>query len=302
MTSPAPVAASAPVAVAQGVALPPNMPLERLEAFRTTVADRLRLVAASNPAFMTDVVARTKAVEAETARIADEQRVIATAIHSDAFRAAMADAYAQELAQQQTVSSLPEARRETDSIINNRVADCQNFIHLLRQPDFIASVYAEMAQRPKPKGEYKLSAKKIEEEVNNILYKADGTAQPAVHVAMSARGHRVGHKALAEMFKPKTGILRAPMIAAITHSAPNYSGAQIEALATDWLKARHDPAHSITDALMENGEIYTRAMALAEQKQGEALARQLPATVTTAPRIVQGTVVAPTPQKDLVTL
>ena len=278
------------------------MPLERLEAFRTTVADRLRLVAASNPAFMTDVVARTKAVEAETARIADEQRVIATAIHSDAFRAAMADAYAQELAQQQTVSSLPEARRETDSIINNRVADCQNFIHLLRQPDFIASVYAEMAQRPKPKGEYKLSAKKIEEEVNNILYKADGTAQPAVHVAMSARGHRVGHKALAEMFKPKTGILRAPMIAAITHSAPNYSGAQIEALATDWLKARHDPAHSITDALMENGEIYTRAMALAEQKQGEALARQLPATVTTAPRIVQGTVVAPTPQKDLVTL
>lgn len=285
------------------VTLPPNMPAERMVAFRSKVAERLRVVAASNPVFMTDVVARTKAVEAETARMADEQRVIATAIHSDAFRAAMADAYAQELAQLQTVASLPEARRETDSIINNRVADCQNFIHLLRQPDFIASVYVEMAQRPKPKGEYKLSAKKIEEEVNNILYKADGTAQPAVHVAMSARGHRVGHKALAEMFKPQTGILRAPMIAAIAHAAPNYSGAQIEALATDWLKARHDPAHSITDALAENGEIYARAMALAEQKQGEALAQQLPPqTITTAPRVNDGTIIAPTPQKDLVEL
>jgi hypothetical protein len=268
-----------------GVILPPNMPFERMTAYRTTVANRLR-----------EGVAKGQSEAAIITRVADEQRAIAQAIAVPAFSASMASAYAQELAQLNNPTPIEEAKREVDSILRNRIEDCKNFVWLLGQADFMASTREEMAKPAAPKGEYQLSARKIEEEIANLVTKADGGAQPAVHVGMSLRGHQVGHQALANIFRPKAGQLRAPLVDALTTVWPNATGEEIHDLAVRWLKARHDPAHAIADATKVGGAIYTGAMARAEQKQHEVLKLELPApalaekpaTTTIAPREAQG--------------
>jgi hypothetical protein len=252
------------------IALPPNMPRERMEGFLKRVADRLREGATGVNA--ADPVALANARAKVVTRIADEQRAIAQAIGSEDFRKATADCYATELANHQQGVMLEEARRETDSIIHNRIEDCKNFVRLLAQPNFIAAAQTQSLQPATPATPYALSEKKIAEEIANLITKADGSFQPPVHVGMTARGHQVGHQALADMFRPKTGSLRAPLIAALTHSWPKETGEQIEHLAETWLKQRHDPAHEIAKALaVPQGAIYKGAMAQSEAAQRKAL-------------------------------
>lgn len=268
------------------IALPANMPRERMEAFLKTVASRLRDV--TTDALKADPTALAKTRANITTRIAEEQRLIAKAIGTESFAAAMADAYATQLANHQQGVMLAEARRETDSILRNRIVDCKNFVQLLLQPDFIAAAQAlslQPAPAPKP---YALSASKIAEEVDSLVQPNRPTGpQPAVHVAMSARGHLVGHQALATIFAPKTGALCAQLVHALAGIWPNASGAEIEKLAHDWLKARHDPAHAISDALKPNGIIYTTAMAKAEQLQHARLQVSTPAPASTITAPVQ---------------
>lgn len=271
------------------VALPPNMPFERMAAFRTSVASRLR-----------EGAAKGQPEAAVVTRIAEEQRAIAQAITMPAFSAAMTEAYAHELAGLNSPTPIEEAKREVDSILRNRIEDCKNFVWLLGQADFVASTREEMVKPTVPKGEYQLSARKIEEEIANLVTKADGSSQPAVHVGMSLRGHQVGHQALANIFRPKAGQLRAPLVDALTTVWPNATGEEIRDLAVRWLKARHDPAHAIADATKVGGVIYTGAMNRAEQKQREQLKLDLPVTAlaekpsatTVAPREAHGKLAA----------
>jgi hypothetical protein len=97
-------------------------------------------------------------------------------------------------------------------------------------------------------------------------------AEPAVHVAATARGHQVTHMALANMFRPKSGSLRAPLVDALASAWPTATGEQIQTLATTWLKQRHDPAHSIADGLKPEGAIYKEAMRRSELLQQQKLA------------------------------
>jgi hypothetical protein len=263
------------------------MPQERMQAFRASVANRLR-----------EGVAKGQTEAAVITRIADEQRAIAQAIAVPSFSASMTNAYAHELALLSSPTPIEEAKREVDSILRNRIEDCKNFVWLLGQADFMASTREEMAKPAAPQVEYQLSARKIEEEIANLVTKADGSTQPAVHVGMSLRGHQVGHQALANIFRPKAGQLRAPLVDALATVWPNATGEEIHDLAVRWLKARHDPAHAIADATKVGGMIYAGAMALAEQKQREQLKLELagpmlaekPSATTVAPRLPQGKV------------
>lgn len=265
------------------------MPAERMQAFLKVVANRLREGTAS----ITDPVALASARAKITSEISDEQRVLAQAIGSEGFRNAAAAAYASELANHQQGVLLDEAKRETDSLLNNRIVDCGNYIRLLAQADFLAAAHAQALQPAEPAKEFTLSATKIAEEVDSMVlpYRPTGQ-QPAIHVGMTARGHQVGHQALADIFRPNAGQLRAPLVHALAVAWPTASGAMIEKIAGDWLKARHDPAHAIADALKPNGIIYKQAMAKAEALQQQKLAagNNAPTTTTDAPRTSIGTI------------
>lgn len=254
------------------IALPPNMPQDRMEAFLKTVAARLREATASE-AVRSNPVELAKVRASVVTRIADEQRAIAQAITSEAFGKAIADAYATELANHQQSVLLEEAKRETDSIIRNRVEDCKNFVRLLAQKDFIAAVQAQSMHAEPPAAPYALSPTKIAEEIERLVQeKSPNGPTPAAHVGMTARGHQIGHQALANIFAPNSGALRAPLVHALATAWPKATGAELEQLAQTWLKARHDPAHSVADALKPDGVIYREAMRRAEELQNHKLA------------------------------
>lgn len=280
--------AAAPVTVL--VALPRNMPQERMAAFCTSVANHLRAGQARGEAEATVI-----------RQIANEQQAIGQAIAGEAFVVAMTHAYVQELMRLQTPVAEAEARREVQSIIANRVEDCKNFVALLDQADFMATVRAEATQPAPPAKAYRLSQRKTEEEIANLLTKADGSSQPAVHVAMTARGHQVGHQALANLFRP-SGALRAPLVHALAQAWPEATAAQIEHMAEGWLKARHDPAHAIADGLKVGGTLYEEAMRRATLLQEKKIAAAIsePTTATAALRVHQGRVAAPQLMMDAV--
>jgi hypothetical protein len=168
-----------------------------------------------------------------------------------------------------------EAMREMRSILKNRIEDCKNFVKLLADTGFMESTRALAAQPAEPKTEFTLSARKIEEVIRRMVQPNDPAgAEPAVHVAATARGHEVTHRALANMFRPKSGSLRAPLVDALATAWPTATGEQIQTLAQTWLKQRHDPAHSVADGLKPDGAIYKEAMRRAEllqqQKLGQA--------------------------------
>jgi hypothetical protein len=254
-------------------------------AFRTSVANRVREARAAGKPEGDIVLA-----------VANEQRAIAQAISTADFSCKMTHAYLQEMAALQAPIAHDDAQREVNSIIKNRIEDCKNFVALLDHPAFLTAMRAEASQPAKPKTEYKLSTRKIEEVIRRFVQPNDPAgAEPAVHVAMTARGHQVGHMALANMFRPKAGSLRAPLVDALATAWPQASGEQIQQLAQTWLKARHDPAHSIADALKPEGDIYREAMRRAELLQNQKLGiatTSAPATQTTAPRIHAGVVQA----------
>ncbi len=253
-------------------------------AFRSTVANRMREGRALGKPEADMIMA-----------IANEQRAIAQAISTADFSSKMTQAYLQEMASLQAPVPHDEAQREMNSIIKNRIEDCKNFVMLLEHPAFITAMRVEAAQPAKPKTEYQLSARKIEEVIRRFVQPNDSAgAEPAVHVAMTARGHQVGHMALANLFRPKAGSLRAPLVDALATVWPQASGEQIQKLAQTWLKQRHDPAHSIADALKPEGTIYKEAMRRAEMLQNQKLgiAEPAPVTQTTAPRILTGMVQA----------
>ena len=87
------------------------------------------------------------------------------------------------------------------------------------------STRALAQQPPEPKKEFTLSARKIEETIRRLVQPNDPAgAEPAVHVAATARGHEVTHRALANMFRPKAGSLRAPLVDALATSWPTATG------------------------------------------------------------------------------
>ncbi len=260
------------------------MPEDRMEAFRKTVADRLRdgrLVGQKDD----DIIVA----------IANEQRAIAQAISTDDFTRKMTSAFTNDMEALKSPVPHDEAMREVKSILKNRVEDCKNFVRLLADEAFIESTIALALQPAQPKTEYTLSARKIEETVRRLVQPNDPAgAEPAVHVAASARGHEVTHRALANMFRPKAGSLRAPLVDALATAWPTASGEQIQHLAQTWLKQRHDPAHSVADGLKPDGEIYKEAMRrselLQQQKLGQAAAvAALPSPVIHTPPVHLGT-------------
>lgn len=262
----------------------PTMPADRMAAFRKAVANRLR---AANGQLQAEIIVQ----------IASEQAAIAKALVDPKFIEATTAAYAQELTLLSSNIPLAEAKREVESIFKNRVADCKGFVAALGQPDFMNAVVAEAAQPAAEVKPYALPARKIEETVRRLYQPNDPDgAEPAVHTAASARGQQVTHQALANLFRP-SGVLRAPLVNALTTASPKMTGEQVQALAGSWLKARHDPAHSIADALKPGGEIYNEAIRRAEAAQNAklgltapapALAAAAPSPITSAPRVVEG--------------
>jgi len=164
--------------------------------------------------------------------------------------------------------------REVASILKNRVEDCKNFVTLLADVNFMESARALALQPAQPKAEYTLSPRKIEEVVRRMVQPNDPAgAEPAVHVAATARGHEVTHRALANLFRPKSGSLRAPLVDALASAWPDATGGQIQTLAQTWLKQRHDPAHSVADGLKPEGALYKEAMRRSELLQQQKLAQ-----------------------------
>jgi hypothetical protein len=263
--------------------LPSTMPQDRMEAFRKTVANRLRDGRALGQKDDDIVVA-----------IANEQRVIAQAIATEDFTCKMTHAFMNDMAALKSPVPHDEAMREMKSILKNRIEDCKNFVKLLADASFMESTRALAAQPAEPKKEFTLSARKIEEVIRRMVQPNDPAgAEPAVHVAATARGHEVTHRALANMFRPKSGSLRAPLVDALATAWPTATGEQIQTLAQTWLKQRHDPAHSVADGLKPDGAIYKEAMRRAEvlqqQKLGQAaVSAPAPSPVIHAPPMHMG--------------
>lgn len=263
----------APPAQPVQTATPHPMPEYRRDAFARAVAARLR---------------EGTAVE----KLVQEQRALAAALSDPAFERAMASAFIAEIKQQQPNAEYavaPEAvLQQVKGILANRVADANGFIGLLTDPTFLAAARAE-AEKPAPAAkEYDLPQAKKEEIVRRLVQANDPDgAEPAVHIAASALGQRIVHQTLANIFRPKAGNLRPELVDALARHWPEATGAELEALATSWLKARHDPAHSIADGLKVDGPLYK-----------EAMQRIAPATALATPPVpaakVQTPTVAPT--------
>jgi hypothetical protein len=266
---------AAPNLAVAPVALPTSMPLDRMEAFRKTVANRLR----------DGRVAGLKDDDVIVA-IATEQRAIAQAISTEDFACKMTHAFMNDMEALKSPVPHDEAMREVKSILKNRAEDCKNFVALLANESFRESASALASQPAQPPKEYTLSARKIEETIRRLVQPNDPAgAEPAVHVAASARGHEVTHRALANMFRPKAGSLRAPLVDALTTAWPTATGEQIQHLAQTWLKQRHDPAHSVADGLKSDGAIYKEAMRRAELLQQEKLGQNRQAATAPSPLI-----------------
>ena len=237
------------------------MPQDRMQAFSKTVANRLRDGRVAGQKDDDIIVA-----------IANEQRAIAQAIATEDFACKMTHAFMNDMEALKSPVPHDEAMREVRSILKNRIEDCKNFVKLLADSNFMESTRALAAQPAEPAKEFTLSPRKIEETVRRLVQPNDPAgAEPAVHVAASARGHEVTHRALANMFRPKAGSLRAPLVDALATAWPTATGEQIQALAQTWLKQRHDPAHSVADGLKPEGAIYKEAMRRAEVLQQQKL-------------------------------
>lgn len=244
----------------------PVMPEYRIAAFRMAAAARLRA-----------------GVTIPT--LVREQQALMLALADPDFETAMAKAFVAEMQVQQPNPeyhvSLPAAQVQVHGILNNRIRDLHGFLGLLANPEFVKTIQAEAAQPAPAAKEYDLPPSKKEEVVRRLVQDADQAgAEPAVHVDASARGQRATHMALANIFRPKAGQLRAPLVDAMARHWPEATGAELEQLATTWLKARHDPAHSIADGLKETGELYMAAIARAEQKKTPVPQVQTPAQTT----------------------
>jgi hypothetical protein len=223
------------------------MPAHRVEAFRRVVAARLRLSTEAN----LDPKAMVKT-------LVDEQQALTNALADPVFEAAMTQAFVTEMKGQ---ISADMALAEVHGILKNRIRDARGFIKLLISPEFMAAALTESAQPTPAAKEYDLPAVKKEEIIRRLVQSNDPDgAEPPVHVAASALGHSIVHMALANIYRPKAGNLREPLAQALARAWPEATPQQREQLATSWLKARHDPAHSIGDGLKEGGELYVEAM------------------------------------------
>ncbi|MFZ4542117.1 MAG: hypothetical protein ACOYNL_10050 [Rickettsiales bacterium] len=273
------------------VALLHPMPEDRMLAFRTNVANRVR---AGLAAGQQDAAVITQ--------IANEQVAIAKAIANPHFTPAMAKAYGETMRALGTTISEADAVREVGSILRNRIEDCKGFVTLLSQPAFIAAVRAEAAQPAAAAKLYMLPPHKVEETIRRMVQPDDPAgAEPAVHVAASARGHQVTHQALAMIFEPQAGSLRAPLVQALVTAWPAANAGDIDTLATNWLKARYEPARAIAEGLREGGAMYQEALrrseAMQQQKLSPGTAVPAPAPIITTPPVHAGMV---RPSPDLV--
>lgn len=267
--------ASEPLRSAEIVAVAtPAMPEHRLVAFKNVVASALREGVAP-------------------AKLMRQQQAMAAALADPMFENYMAAAFFVEMHAQETNPayhiSQDAAKRQIHGILQNRIRDCNGFAASLNNPEFIASA-TELATHsaPAPK-EYDLPATKKQEIIDRLVQpNHPAGAEPEVHVAASALGHRIVHQALANIFRPKAGALRAPLVDALARVWPEATGKELEDTATHWLKARHDPAHSIADGLKETGELYRGAVAAMEAARAPKPAPQVQVTVpATTPEKIQ---------------
>ena len=241
-----------------------GMPLDRMVAFQRSVADRLRSAAAQG-------IGEQPVI----AQVVAEQVALAKAVADPSFITAMTMAYQLEMRNQNpnpayAVSS-DEAQRAVMSILRNRIADIQQFVRMLGDDGFIAATRAEAAQPAPAAKPYQLPERKINEVVRRLVQPMDvAGAEPAIHVASSAIGHEITHRALANTFRPM-GPLRAHLVHALATAWPQASGEALEQLAGSWLKARHDPAHAVADGQKIGGVIYTPAMQQADVLQKQKL-------------------------------
>lgn len=189
-----------------------------------------------------------------------EQAAIANALSQHNFQHAAATVYIAEMTALHSPISMDEAHVEINSIFVNRIRDCHGFVALLGQPEFIAAARAEAAQPKAPHTPYRLPPEKVEEAITRLVQSNDPHgAEPAVHVAASARGQQVTHQALANLFRP-SGALKGALIDALATAWPQATGAELQQIAGHWLKARHDPAHETAKGMAPDGEIFKEAM------------------------------------------
>ena len=266
MVSAIPAPAQEPLRSAEiGAVSAPAMPEHRLAAFKQVVAASLR--------------------EGVTpAKLIRQQHAMAAALADPMFQNYMAAAFFVEMHTQETNPayhiSQEAAKRQTHGILQNRIRDCNGFAASLSDPQFIASATELAAQPAAPAKEYDLPPNKKQEIIRRLVQPNDPAgAEPEVHVAASALGHRIVHQALANIFRPKAGALRAPLVDALARACPEATGKELEDTAAHWLKARHDPAHSIADGLKETGELYRGAVAAMEAARAPKAAPQLQVTV-----------------------
>lgn len=254
-----------------------------IQAPKTSPAPAVALPSYRQEAFARSVSARLRE-GATPQQLMREQQALATALSSPVFAQAMATAYAQELALHTAnaeYSLSPQAAlHQVQGILANRVRDAQAFEVLLGDPAFLAHAQALPVEAKQP---YDIPAPKKQEIVERLSQIGDQRgAEPAVHIHAAALGHRMVHMALANIFKPNTGPLTAPLSAALAAAWPDAAPGACNSLAKHWLKARHDPAHSLADGLKENGELYLAAMA--------SIAPKTPAVTIAAPAIAEHTI------------
>lgn len=241
----------------------PAMPPHRRAAFVNSVASRLRAGAG------VPVLVR-------------EQQALVTALADAQLEAAIVKAYCDEMAVQNPNPdyhvSAEEAREQIQGILRNRIRDAQQFITLLSDAAFLAEVKTQAAKpSPAPK-EYDLPPEKKEEIISELN---PGGNQPLVHIAANALGQRIVHMALANIYRPKSGGLADPLAGALARAWPEATGAQLQELAKTWLKARHDPAHSVADGMKPDGELLKEAMKRAREQSVPTKAA--PTLTVTAP-------------------
>ena len=247
--------------------LPISMPPYRIEAFRRAMATRVR-------ASGTDVAATI-------ATLLREQQAIAVALADTTFAAAMSNDFVTELKLQEPNTTyepdVKQAGMQMEAILGNRIRDAKGFAVLLGDSAFLDSVKTLAAQPAPAARPYDLPPEKKEEIVRRLVGAQDPDGpEPLVHVAAAALGHQIVHQALANIFRPKAGHLRAPLQEALARAWPEASPEQAEMLATNWLKARHDPAHSIADGLKPGGELYVAAMQRSEEAHAHLTAANAP--------------------------
>lgn len=235
-----------------------TIPDYRVAAFRQQVAARLRVAAAAGVT-----------PEMALAVLVREQQAMACALSQEKFAEAVTDEFIRQMAAElkqadpshaKYVPTIAQAQQQVAGILANRMHDAEQFVLLLSQLEFVAAAGAESAQpEPAPKP-YALPPIKQEEAIRRLVQPGDPAgAEPAVHVMASAIGQSIVHKALANMWSPK-GALLQPLKDALKQAWPEAPELEINTVAARWLKARHDPAHSIADGLAEGGPLYEEAM------------------------------------------